>query len=79
MPSRVAEAVLQEKFTTTERRAQLNGRSVSPILLNGRRKFPFLTVETDGTPFSQIIEARLEAFCLQAERLHREMLSNGND
>jgi predicted nucleotide-binding protein (sugar kinase/HSP70/actin superfamily) len=75
MPSRVAEAVLQEKFTSTEKRAQLNGAAVSPILLNGERKFPFLAVETDGTPFPQIIEARLEAFCLQAERLHREILA----
>ncbi|EKD39152.1 MAG: hypothetical protein ACD_75C00494G0004, partial [uncultured bacterium] len=33
----------------------------------------------DGAPFPQIIEARLEAFCLQAERLHREMLAGSPD
>ncbi|MFH0729333.1 MAG: acyl-CoA dehydratase activase [Pseudomonadota bacterium] len=78
MPNRVAEAVLQEKFTASEKRKQLNGHALSPILLNGDRKFPFLAIETDGTPFPQIIEARLEAFCLQAQRLHKEMLSAGD-
>lgn len=78
MPSRVAEAVLQERFTAGEKR-RLNGREVHPLLLDGERKFPFLAIETDGTPFPQIIEARLEAFCLQAERLHREMLAGSPD
>ncbi|MFA4885456.1 MAG: hypothetical protein WC601_06755, partial [Desulfotomaculaceae bacterium] len=31
---------------------------------------PFLAVETDGNPFPQVIEARLEIFCLQVKRLH---------
>lgn len=78
MPSKVAEAVLEKNFTVSEKRKQLNGRALSPILRNGERRFPFLAIETDGTPFPQIIEARLEAFCLQAERLHREMLAGGH-
>lgn len=74
MPSRVAEAVLQERFTAREK-IRMNGRAGSSLLTGGDRKFPFLAIETDGAPFPQIIEARLEAFCLQAERLHREMLA----
>ena len=35
---------------------------------------PFLSVECDGSPFSQIIRARLETFLLQADRLHGAML-----
>jgi hypothetical protein len=31
---------------------------------------PFLSIESDGNPFPQIIEARIEAFCLQVERLY---------
>lgn len=77
MPSRVAEAVLSQKFNTREKRKSLNGRIVSPLLKPGNRHLPFLAIETDGSPFPQIIEARLEAFCLQAERLHREMLAAG--
>ena len=34
---------------------------------------PFLNIELDGNPFSQILEARLEIFMLQAERLYNEM------
>jgi hypothetical protein len=29
---------------------------------------PFLTIETDGNVYPQVIEARLETFTLQAER-----------
>jgi len=34
---------------------------------------PFLSVECDGNPFSQIIQARLETFMLQANRLYEAM------
>ncbi|EKD37167.1 MAG: (R)-2-hydroxyglutaryl-CoA dehydratase activator-related protein, partial [uncultured bacterium] len=61
MPSRVAEAILQQRFTAGEIK-RMNGHAGSPILKNGERKFPFLAIETDGAPFPQIIEARLEAF-----------------
>jgi len=75
MPSRVAEAILSEKLTTkVKKRLTLkNGHSLGSLLdttLGSDRKFPFLAIETDGSPFPQVIEARLEAFCLQAERLH---------
>jgi len=77
MPSRVAEAVLNEKFTTTEKKAMLkNGASIPwRTILAKERKLPFIAIETDGNPFPQLIEARLEAFCLQAERLNDMMLS----
>ncbi len=68
MPSRVAESILSEKF-----RAVSAGNKASSILENDSR-LPFLAIETDGNPFPQLIEARLEAFCLQASRLHKKML-----
>ncbi len=34
---------------------------------------PFLSIECDGNPFSQILEARLETFMLQANRLYDAM------
>ncbi|MFW6324829.1 MAG: activase, partial [Desulfovibrionales bacterium] len=74
MPSRVAESILSDRFTTSELRLHKNGLSSLPLLKQDR-KLPFLAIETDGNPFPQIIEARLEAFCLQAERLNRELLS----
>ncbi|WP_421900474.1 acyl-CoA dehydratase activase [Maridesulfovibrio sp.] len=68
MPSRVAEAVLSEKF-----RAGSAGKKATSVLDEDSR-LPFLAIETDGNPFPQLIEARLEAFCLQAKRLHERML-----
>ncbi len=79
MPSRVAEAVLTEKFTTTEKKCQLDNGSAQhwlPILAK-ERKLPFIAIETDGNPFPQLIEARMEAFCLQAQRLNEQMLACG--
>ncbi len=72
MPARVAEAVLSEKFTSGEL-AAMNGDSRGRHLPGDSRKLPFLAIETDGNPFPQLIEARIEAFCLQAGRLHRIM------
>ena len=75
MPSRVAESVLSEKLTTTEKRAiaKHNGHSSWGKLLETHRKLPFLSIETDGNAFPQIIEARLEAFLLQARRLNERL------
>ncbi|MCI5168077.1 MAG: hypothetical protein D3903_18820 [Candidatus Electrothrix sp. GM3_4] len=76
MPSRVAEAVLSEKFTTTEKKAMMEDKeSCWQPILDKERKLPFIAIETDGNPFPQLIEARMEAFCLQAERLNEQMLT----
>ena len=77
MPSRVAESILTEKLTTTEKRAIAhgNGHSSWDALLETHRKLPFLAIETDGNAFPQIIDARLEAFLLQARRLHGRLNS----
>ena len=84
MPTRVAEAILSEKFTTGEKleaMAKTNGKSEtdSVIFKNKDRKLPFLAIETDGNAFPQIIEARLEAFALQARRLHEKMLMSAHN
>jgi hypothetical protein len=36
-------------------------------------ELPFLAIETDGNPFPQIINAKLEVFMMQAMRLHESM------
>ena len=75
MPTRLAESILNEKFTTGEKRALLRAENSThfPRLLERERKFPFLALETDGNIFPQIIEARLEAFALQARRIHEQL------
>ncbi len=78
MPSRLAEAVLNEKFNLLEKQRLAKNNTPLSSSADKERKFPFLAIETDGNPFPQIIEARLEAFCLQAERLHGEMLRDSS-
>ncbi|NOQ46605.1 MAG: hypothetical protein GQ559_08035, partial [Desulfobulbaceae bacterium] len=48
-------------------------------LLAQERKFPFLAIETDGNAFPHIIEARLEALCLQAGRLNDQLIGQNEE
>jgi predicted CoA-substrate-specific enzyme activase len=68
LPTRIIEAIL-----TPESRVQGNRRLEG--LPDGERlkavtSLPFLSIECDGNPFPQIIEAQIEAFCLQVERVY---------
>ena len=69
MPARLAEAVLARSFDT-DALAQLYPWRTRTLPPEARGTLPFLALETDGNPFPQLIDARLEAFCLQALRLH---------
>lgn len=75
MPSRVAESILSERLTTEVKKAIEieHGHDTWNHLLDTERKLPFLAIETDGNAFPQLIEARLEAFMLQARRLNEQM------
>ena len=42
-------------------------------VLSEFENLPFMTIEVDGSPFSQLVEAKLESFMLQADRVHNEM------
>lgn len=71
MPLRVTESILSR-----ESRIAGNDRLDSLGNIDELRKYhtlPFLSVESDGNPFPQIVEARIEAFALQVERLHDKM------
>jgi predicted CoA-substrate-specific enzyme activase len=51
-----------------------------PEVFNGKMNIPFLTIETDGNVYPQVIEARLETFALHANRtadLMKEAKLNG--
>jgi len=74
MPTRVIEAVLSAQSTPENKRSlDKKVRGIDTEIAG--RTLPFLSVESDGNPFPQIIEARIEAFCLQVERLHKELKS----
>jgi predicted nucleotide-binding protein (sugar kinase/HSP70/actin superfamily) len=69
MPSRVAESVLKKEMNVTGK-SRVPGWEKKALDYVDIGEFPFLAVETDGSPFPQLIEANLEAFVLQAGRLH---------
>lgn len=81
MPTRLTEAITQPEMTVAGKIAAK--KTINPhYSLNGvfapETTIPFLTIETDGNVFPQVIEAKLETFTLQAERtaelmrLHKE-------
>jgi predicted nucleotide-binding protein (sugar kinase/HSP70/actin superfamily) len=71
MPSRVAESILNANMNVNAKAAA----SGKPVNLNGSDilNLPFLSVETDGNLFPQIIQSKLEIFILQTIRLHQEL------
>ncbi|MFO7965382.1 MAG: acyl-CoA dehydratase activase-related protein [Desulfobacterales bacterium] len=77
MPTRLSEAILTETMNKTIK-LSLNGndKSLNAILAD-MDDLPFLSIESDGSPFPQVLNAKLEAFCIRAERLHDRMLKNG--
>jgi predicted nucleotide-binding protein (sugar kinase/HSP70/actin superfamily) len=77
MPNRMSEAILNEAMTRDGKLATDPGNTVLRNVLKDTEDLPFLSIESDGSPFPQLINAKLETFCLRAERLHERMLACG--
>ncbi len=73
MPTRVIEAVLSSEATMDVKREIEPHNAEYWSQFDDLKELPFLSIETDGNPFPQILEARIEAFCLQVERLHQRL------
>jgi predicted CoA-substrate-specific enzyme activase len=71
MPSRLAESILNVNMNVNGKAAA----SGKPFILKGSDivNLPFLSVETDGNLFPQIIQSKLEIFILQTTRLHNAL------
>ena len=84
MPTRFSESVSipEMKIENKIHAKRLNDPdyNLPENIFNGKMNIPFLTIETDGNVYPQIIEARLETFTLQAERMAQLMkkMKNGN-
>lgn len=74
MPNRVAEAILNEIMNREAKLALDPSNKKLRAVLADIEDLPFLAIESDGSPFPQLINAKLETFCLRAERLHHSML-----
>ncbi len=73
MPNRISEAILNEAMNREGKLATDPKNSRLRSLLADIEELPFLAIESDGSPFPQLITAKLETFCLRAERLHHSM------
>ncbi len=77
MPNRLSEAVLNEVMTRSGKLATDPKNENLQAVLADLDDLPFLAIESDGSPFPQLINAKLETFCIQARRLHERMLVVG--
>lgn len=73
IPSRVSDALLNKEMT-------LEGKyKFGKLKRNGYPEdltyLPFLYVETDGNPYPQITQSKIEIFMMQAEKIHNMMKS----
>ncbi len=73
MPNRLSESILSEVMKRDEILTAAGGKKPLLQAIRDIEEMPFISIESDGAPFPQLIEAKLEAFCLRAERLHRKM------
>ena len=73
MPNRLSEAILSMAMQREDKLQLTPSDAYLQKTLETIEALPFLAIESDGSPFPQLIHAKLEAFCLRAERLHERM------
>jgi predicted CoA-substrate-specific enzyme activase len=76
MPNRISEAILTETMNSRDKLAADSRDKQLRAVLADIDQLPFLAIESDGSPFPQLINAKLETFCLRAERLHQRLKAN---
>jgi len=77
MPTRLSEAVSVPEMKVENKvfaERQVDPNYKLPEVFNGKMTIPFLTIESDGNAYPQIVNARLETFALQAERVANLMI-----
>lgn len=68
MPSRISEAILNDKLNDKKKECTTDSELVEKVMSH-YPYLPFLAIESDGNPFSQVIEAKFENFCIQVARV----------
>ncbi len=77
MPSRVAESILSVNMNV---KGKENAQGKELKMNNSEiENLPFLSVETDGNLFPQIIQSKLEIFILQTTRLHKALMKSSEE
>jgi predicted nucleotide-binding protein (sugar kinase/HSP70/actin superfamily) len=72
MPNRLAESILNVKMEGGNLLELRNDKQLRKVIRK-EETFPFLSIESDGGPFTQLTEAQLEVFMLQAARIHERL------
>ncbi len=79
MPNRLSEAILSDNMNVRAIAENLGPAALSQHALIGDGPLPFLVIESDGSPFTQLLRAKLDAFCLSARRLHARKMAFHSD
>ena len=75
MPNRLSESILNEAMNSKDKIATDPSNKKLRSVLSDIDDLPFLAIESDGSPFPQLINAKLETFCLRAQRLHQRIMA----
>ena len=70
MPNRLSEAILTDNMNVESVTKAVGPDAFEKHSLVGDGPLPFLVIESDGSPFTQLLRAKIDAFCLRARRLH---------
>jgi len=71
MQLRFAEALIAPQTSVRAKKKAMVAAGVAPSVpgFDDGDRIPFLNIESDGNPYPQLLDARLESFCLQAARV----------
>lgn len=72
MPSRIAEAIIKKGISNLKNSSDRRLKRVAELAGD----FPVVFLESDGNPFTPIIESRLDAFVVQVRRMHEILKRN---
>ena len=75
LPCRVAESIITKRLTEEKDRFSRNNAEFWAAQKT-ELPLPFLAIESDGNPFPQVVEARIESLALSAHRLRNELREN---
>ncbi|MBI4978590.1 MAG: activase [Spirochaetes bacterium] len=76
MPVRFTESIMMPEMKIENKKAtkRIHDKGYDlPAAFTDSMSIPFLTIESDGNVYPQVIEARLETFAMQADRMARIM------
>lgn len=70
MPARIAEAMVKQTIDVEKPRITHDAELTRTIMAK-HPHLPFISIESDGSPFPPVVAASLESFVLQTKRVHR--------